>query len=68
MAIGQQSPHQIDDKGFINLSNGPIALFTPEFYATCSLGGALSCGTTHALVTPLDLVKCRRQVLHKLLI
>lgn len=68
MAIERQSRHQIDNKRFINLSNGPIALFTPEFYATCSLGGALSCGVTHALMTPLDLVKCRRQVLHKLLI
>ncbi len=26
------------------------------------MGGALSCGLTHTLVTPLDLVKCRRQV------
>lgn len=39
-----------------------IALYTPEFYATCAVGGALSCGLTHTLVTPLDLVKCRRQV------
>lgn len=33
-----------------------------EFYGACSLGGAISCGWTHTLVTPLDLVKCRRQV------
>lgn len=39
-----------------------IKLFTPEFYLACSLGGALSCGLTHTFVTPLDLVKCRRQV------
>ncbi len=39
-----------------------IALYTPEFYLACAAGGALSCGLTHTLVTPLDLVKCRRQV------
>lgn len=40
-----------------------IALYTPEFYLACAAGGALSCGLTHTLVTPLDLVKCRRQVI-----
>ncbi|AOW07166.1 mitochondrial carrier domain-containing protein [Yarrowia lipolytica] len=39
-----------------------IKLYSPEFYATCVAGGMLACGVTHALVTPLDLVKCRRQV------
>jgi hypothetical protein len=39
-----------------------ISLYSPEFYAACAAGGALSCGLTHTLVTPLDLVKCRRQV------
>ncbi|CAO3591609.1 unnamed protein product [Absidia cylindrospora] len=29
---------------------------------TCTLGGILACGPTHAGVTPLDLVKCRSQV------
>lgn len=38
-----------------------IALYSPEYYYTCALGGILACGTTHALVTPLDLVKCRKQ-------
>jgi hypothetical protein len=28
----------------------------------CGLGGILSCGITHTMVTPLDLVKCRIQV------
>lgn len=28
----------------------------------CGLGGILSCGLTHTMVTPLDLVKCRIQV------
>merc|ERR1712223_830295 len=35
---------------------------TPKFYAYCAVGGALSCGITHTLVVPLDLVKCRLQV------
>jgi solute carrier family 25 phosphate transporter 3 len=35
---------------------------SPEFYALCSFGGALSCGLTHTAVVPLDLVKCRLQV------
>lgn len=44
-----------------------IALYTPEFYLACAAGGALSCGLTHTLVTPLDLVKCRRQVIIKII-
>jgi len=35
---------------------------SPKFYAYCGLGGMLSCGITHTLVVPLDLVKCRIQV------
>jgi len=33
-----------------------------KFFALCGLGGILSCGITHTLVVPLDLVKCRIQV------
>lgn len=47
-------------------SSGPskpgIQLFSPEYYAACTLGGIIACGPTHSAVTPLDLVKCRRQV------
>ncbi|GAA5855857.1 hypothetical protein JCM8547_000388 [Rhodosporidiobolus lusitaniae] len=39
-----------------------IELYSGRYYATCALGGAVACGTTHAFVTPLDLVKCRKQV------
>jgi len=39
-----------------------IELYSGKFYAVSALGGALACGLTHTLVTPLDLVKCRRQV------
>lgn len=33
-----------------------------KYYALCGFGGILSCGITHTLVVPLDLVKCRIQV------
>uniref|UniRef100_A0A1B6FXI5 Phosphate carrier protein, mitochondrial n=1 Tax=Cuerna arida TaxID=1464854 RepID=A0A1B6FXI5_9HEMI len=33
-----------------------------KYFALCGLGGILSCGITHTLVVPLDLVKCRLQV------
>jgi len=45
---------------------GGIELYSPKFYAACTLGGLLACGVTHTAVTPLDLVKCRRQVDSKL--
>jgi solute carrier family 25 phosphate transporter 3 len=45
---------------------GQIELYSPKFYAACTFGGLLACGVTHTAVTPLDLVKCRRQVDSKL--
>ncbi|KAI8099589.1 phosphate carrier protein 2 [Halteromyces radiatus] len=39
-----------------------IELYSPQYFLTCTLGGILACGPTHAGVTPLDLVKCRSQV------
>lgn len=41
---------------------GEIQLFSKEYYAACTLGSIVACGPTHSSVTPLDLVKCRRQV------
>jgi len=35
---------------------------TTSFYTKCMLGGILSCGLTHTLVCPLDVVKCNMQV------
>ncbi|CAK1364936.1 Mitochondrial phosphate carrier protein 2 [Cercospora beticola] len=43
-----------------------IELFSPQYFAACTLGGIIACGPTHTSVTPLDLVKCRRQVDAKL--
>lgn len=33
-----------------------------SYYGKCMIGGALACGLTHTAITPLDLIKCRRQV------
>lgn len=33
-----------------------------SYYLKCVAGGAMACGLTHFAITPLDLVKCRRQV------
>ncbi|XP_022921617.1 mitochondrial phosphate carrier protein 3, mitochondrial-like [Cucurbita moschata] len=39
-----------------------IKMYSPPFYAACTVGGILSCGLTHMTVTPLDLVKCNMQI------
>lgn len=33
-----------------------------KYFLLCGLGGIMSCGLTHTLVVPLDLIKCRLQV------
>jgi solute carrier family 25 phosphate transporter 3 len=33
-----------------------------SYYVKCMIGGAMACGLTHAGITPVDLVKCRKQV------
>jgi len=32
-----------------------------DYYKKCMMGGILSCGITHTMVCPLDIVKCRMQ-------
>jgi len=39
-----------------------IELYSGTYFGACALGGVIACGPTHTGVTPLDLVKCRRQV------
>ncbi|KAF1808627.1 mitochondrial carrier [Eremomyces bilateralis CBS 781.70] len=39
-----------------------IELFSPTYFAACTVGGIIACGPTHTAVTPLDVVKTRRQV------
>ncbi|KAL4765559.1 putative mitochondrial phosphate carrier protein [Aspergillus foveolatus] len=41
---------------------GKIEPWSAKYYAACTFGGLLACGLTHTAVTPLDLIKCRRQV------
>jgi solute carrier family 25 phosphate transporter 3 len=41
---------------------GKIEPGSLKYYAACTFGGILACGLTHTAVTPLDLIKCRRQV------
>ena len=61
-----QPPTSSSPSAILTLPSNKIALYSPEFYTACTIGGILSCGLTHTLVTPLDLVKCRRQVDPKL--
>ncbi|RZC90239.1 hypothetical protein C5167_028334 [Papaver somniferum] len=39
-----------------------IKMYSPSYYAACTVGGSLCCGITHMAVTPLDLVKCNMQI------
>jgi len=41
--------------------NKKIELYSWDYFKACSIGGVLSCGLTHTLVTPLDVVKCNMQ-------
>ena len=50
----------------VQAKTGQIPLYSAKYYAACTFGGLLACGVTHTAVTPLDLVKCRRQVDSKL--
>ncbi|KAL3463079.1 mitochondrial carrier domain-containing protein [Aspergillus heterothallicus] len=45
---------------------GKIEPWSAKYYAACTFGGLMACGLTHTAVTPLDLIKCRRQVDSKL--
>lgn len=40
---------------------GVIKKDSTEYFLVCGLGGILSCGLTHTLVTPIDMVKCNKQ-------
>lgn len=38
-----------------------IEMYSKDYYLACGVGGILSCGITHTMVTPLDVVKCNMQ-------
>ncbi|KAI1813296.1 mitochondrial phosphate carrier protein [Poronia punctata] len=50
----------------VKAKTGQLELYSGGFYAAATFGGLMACGLTHTAVTPLDLVKCRRQVDSKL--
>ncbi|KAJ0469733.1 putative mitochondrial carrier domain protein [Helianthus annuus] len=59
------SPAKVHNNFVIPAPNEPlgkIEMYSPRFYAACTVGGILSCGLTHMAVTPLDLVKCNMQI------
>jgi len=37
-----------------------------SYYFKCMIGGIFACGLTHTAITPLDLIKCRKQTNPKL--
>lgn len=37
-------------------------LYSNKFYGLCAIGGIFACGTTHAGIVTLDVIKCRKQV------
>uniref|UniRef100_A0A183U458 Phosphate carrier protein, mitochondrial n=1 Tax=Toxocara canis TaxID=6265 RepID=A0A183U458_TOXCA len=43
---------------------GEVVFGSATYYALCRLGGILSCGIAYTAIVPLDLVKCRIQLLH----
>ncbi|OJD10608.1 hypothetical protein AJ78_08428 [Emergomyces pasteurianus Ep9510] len=62
-AVGNAATKEFDKASAkVQSKTGHIELYSGKYYASCILGGTLACGLTHTLVTPLDLVKCRRQV------
>jgi len=46
----------------IAASGKEVEFGSTEYYLKCCIGGSLSCGLTHTIIVPLDLVKCRMQV------
>jgi len=43
------------------MGEGKIKLHSNQYFGVCAVGGILSCGITHTMITPLDLVKCQMQ-------
>jgi solute carrier family 25 phosphate transporter 3 len=46
----------------IAASGKEVEFGSTDYYLKCCIGGSLSCGLTHTIIVPLDLVKCRMQV------
>lgn len=65
-ALSAEATKEIERASAAAQKKAPIELYSAKYYAACTFGGLLACGLTHTAVTPLDLVKCRRQVDSKL--
>ena len=39
-----------------------MELFTSKYYAACAVGGMISSGSVHLLITPFDMIKVNMQV------
>lgn len=39
-----------------------LELFTSKYYAACAVGGMMSAGSIHFLITPFDMLKVNMQV------
>jgi len=58
--VAKQNPFSKPDA---NAAGAKLVEFgSTEYYIKCCIGGSISCGLTHTLIVPLDLVKCRMQV------
>lgn len=58
-------PPKLDSANLPGMKSYPFGKIEPnstKYFASCMLGGVIACGPTHTFVTPLDLVKTRRQV------
>lgn len=65
--LGTELQHEVDKASVeVHKHTGEIKLYSAKYFTACTIGGILACGVTHWAVTPLDLVKCRRQVDSKL--
>ncbi|KAG5938876.1 hypothetical protein E4U59_003530 [Claviceps monticola] len=65
--LGAEASKKLDKaSSTTQAKTGQIELYSGKYYAACTFGGILACGLTHTFVTPLDLVKTRRQVDSKL--
>ncbi|KAG7560144.1 Mitochondrial substrate/solute carrier [Arabidopsis thaliana x Arabidopsis arenosa] len=42
--------------------NEKVEMYSPAYFAACTVAGMLCCGITHTAITPLDVIKCNMQI------
>jgi solute carrier family 25 phosphate transporter 3 len=60
--VAASNPFSKPTSTSVAASAGEVEFGSSEYYLKCCLGGSISCGLTHTMIVPLDLVKCRMQV------